>query len=348
VAGTSSGATGVELHKAELTARARAGLRSAGHADTIIRIDPLPGGLSSLTYVAQLAAPGTSSTARALGHVVLKVAPAGLAPVRNRDVLRQARVLRVLHDAPGVRVPEVVFEDPGDPPDVPPLFGMTYVDGVADEPLDEGSELPGPVADARSRAAARMLGALHGVDPHAVGLEGEAAIGLDQEVARWIAMFETVDDDLRHGAQACGERLLASIPAPTAPAICHGDFRLGNLLCSEGDVRAIIDWEIWSLGDRRADLAWFLHNSDANKPSAVRADPGLPPPAALLEEYEAVAAAVGDMQWFLALVRFKQAAAMAMIVKHGRRGSPADPKKMKLAEYIDPLLNAVSGSLPGE
>ena len=39
---------------------------------------------------------------------MIKVAPPGLEPVRNRDVLRQARALRALHPVDGVNVPEVL------------------------------------------------------------------------------------------------------------------------------------------------------------------------------------------------------------------------------------------------
>src|SRR5215475_2532503 len=76
-------------------------------------IEPLAGGASSLTYSARVGD----------RRVVVKVAPPGLPPVRNRDVLRQARLLRALRTTP-VPVPEVVGEDAGDPPDVPPLFIM--------------------------------------------------------------------------------------------------------------------------------------------------------------------------------------------------------------------------------
>ncbi|HEY6319262.1 MAG TPA: phosphotransferase [Acidimicrobiia bacterium] len=65
----------------------------------------LAGGASSLTYVGTLAGADTR-------RVVVKVAPAGLPPVRNRDVLRQACLLRALHPT-RVPVPEVLWEDAG-------------------------------------------------------------------------------------------------------------------------------------------------------------------------------------------------------------------------------------------
>src|SRR5947209_4144626 len=82
-------------------------------------IEELTGGSSSLTYTTTIRAGDDGER-----DVVLKLAPPGLAPVRNRDVLRQARLLRALEGADGVRVPTVLFDDAGDPPDEPPFFAM--------------------------------------------------------------------------------------------------------------------------------------------------------------------------------------------------------------------------------
>ena len=60
--------------------------------------------------------------------MVVKVAPPGKPPTLNRDVLRQANVIRALGPS-AVPVPEVLLEDAGDPPEVPPLFVMSFLDG---------------------------------------------------------------------------------------------------------------------------------------------------------------------------------------------------------------------------
>src|SRR6476619_1342141 len=102
-------------------------------------VAPLAGGASSLTYSARV---GDQ-------RVVVKVAPPGLAPVLNRDVLRQARVIRALQGT-AVPVPEVLWEDDGDPPDEPPLFVMSFVEGASLEPLfDRDGDDPEPVVAER-------------------------------------------------------------------------------------------------------------------------------------------------------------------------------------------------------
>ena len=81
----------------------------------------------------------------------------GVPPVLNRDVLRQARLLRALQGT-AVPVPEVLWEDAGDPPDEPPLFVMSFVEGTSLEPLfDRHGDDPEAVVAERMRDAARTL-----------------------------------------------------------------------------------------------------------------------------------------------------------------------------------------------
>ena len=106
----------------------------------------MPGGISSLTYATTLR--GTVDADR---RVVVKVAPPGLEPVRNRDVLRQARVMAALGAAPGVLVPEVLVTDAGSPP----FFVMAFVPGEAYEPKWDVSDAPPAAAMVRRPGARR-------------------------------------------------------------------------------------------------------------------------------------------------------------------------------------------------
>jgi aminoglycoside phosphotransferase (APT) family kinase protein len=81
------------------------------------------GGHSSITYWATL----TSAT-DGPRKVVLKVAPAGLEPTKNRDVLRQARLQQALQGT-GVPCPNVLAQHPGAPPEVPPFYVMSFEEG---------------------------------------------------------------------------------------------------------------------------------------------------------------------------------------------------------------------------
>ncbi len=256
-------------------------------------------------------------------RVVLKVAPPGLPPVRNRDVLRQARCIAALNGQPGVGVPPLLFTDAGAPDAVPPLFATGFVGGECAEPLLDAvrNRRPDEVVRGRAFAAVEMLAALHRVEPDAVGLGDEPEISPVGEVDRWTRTFDTVPDEVRTGYVACADALRATAPAGLPSVVVHGDYRLGNMLSEGTEVRAIIDWEIWSRSDPRIDLSWFLFFTDeAGHPVAPGAASGMPSDAELLAAYEAAAGhPVADLEWFHALTRYKEAAAMALIAKHAAR-----------------------------
>lgn len=300
---------------------------------------PLVGGHSSRTYLAEIAGDAAQ-------RLVVKVAPAGIAPTRNRDVLRQARALKAIGGNAGIPVPEVLFEDEGAPVEVPPLFAMSYVAGECVEPaLDILADvaLPGP-SDVRDRAldAARMLGSLHTLEPASIGLADVSETTLEDEIARWATLLGTIEDtDLIAGVDDVHAALRKTMPAPTAPRLLHGDYRLGNTLCTKGAVLAVIDWEIWSIGDPRTDLAWFLLSAQPDRhPSALRKDVGFPSVPELLDAYGAKITDA-ELDWFQALQLFKMAAASALIAKNlTRRGS--DPETLARTRTTIPQM--ISGA----
>ena len=292
---------------------------------------PLDGGASSLTFV------GSTDAASGGTKVVVKVAPPGVAPVLHRDVLRQARLLRALRHS-AVPVPEVLWEDEGDPPDVPPLFVMEFVEGTSFEPLfDPGHDEDEATVAEAARSAARTLAALHALDPAVLGLSREAVVGPAEEIERWCRPLRTVDPALAPGWEEVAEGLAGAVPAAAAPTIVHGDFRLGNLLRDGSRVTAVVDWEIWSVGDPRVDLGWFLTNADpATYRRETRYATTFPSPDELAEEHASVLGrALPSLAWFRALACFKSAATWSLIVKHNRRRPEPDPE-----------LEAMAGALP--
>jgi aminoglycoside phosphotransferase (APT) family kinase protein len=296
---------------------------------------PLPGGTSSLTYSA-----ATDEGVR----VVVKVAPPGLPPVRNRDVLRQARALTALAKVADVAVPEVLGSDSGAPPDVPPLFVMSFADGESYEPRHVALDRRPPAAQVRGRAtaAARMLAALHAVGATELGLD-EEAVAPGAEVERWRKALATCElEPAANGAEIeCRHRLTAAIPEPVRPAVLHGDWRLGNMQCVGADIRAVIDWEIWSVGDPRLDLAWLRLMSDPAHPTAVAPDAPTLEPGELLAAYEAASGApVAELGWFDALVRYKQAAVSALLVKNAERRGQVTERVERMRRGIPLLLAA--------
>ena len=114
----------------ELGDRATRAAQTWAPGCTIDDVTFLPGGSVSIVYTGRVHG-GPSG----IDTVVLKVAPPGLVPRRNRDVLRQARCIEALSRVPGVAVPHVLFGDEGAPVEVPPFFATPMLAGECVEPL---------------------------------------------------------------------------------------------------------------------------------------------------------------------------------------------------------------------
>jgi aminoglycoside phosphotransferase (APT) family kinase protein len=109
----------------------------------------------------------------------------------------------------------------------------------------------------------RVLADLHAIDPAAVGLGdfGKPVGYLDRQVRRWGAQWQYVrlpDDPRDADVGRLHERLMQSVPAQGRTSIVHGDYRIDNTILDAHDpsvVRAVVDWEMSTLGDPLSDAA---------------------------------------------------------------------------------------------
>jgi aminoglycoside phosphotransferase (APT) family kinase protein len=348
-----------ELTDHDVVARATEVARRTWPEATVSAVRRLEGGVSSLTFAARV------TTAGGEQDVVLKLAPPGLAPVRNRDVLRQARVLDALAGLPGFPVPRVLMRDGGDPPGVPPMFAMELAAGQAYEPLLDVSDAPPTASEvvAREHALTRALALLQSRTPASLGLGDEPAAPAVEELDRWRRLFATVDDDIAPGHDGLGARLAERAPADVAPRVVHGDYRAANMLFVGARLEAVIDWEIWQVGDPRPDLAWvLLHAAPSHvfhgdrSPADLDAGRLMPSAADLLATYvEArrelgagaaeLADATADLDWFLGVAHYKVASTIAVIWKRERKRAEPDAKVGYAAARLDAVLAAGHAAL---
>jgi len=314
----------------------------------VLDVAPLTGGTSSLTFLVELAGVAAEES-----PVVLKVAPPGLAPLRNRDVLRQARLQQAIQGAHRALAPDVLFSDPGDPPEVSPFMAMNLVPGECVEPvLSDDADRPAP-GQVRSRFldAVQVLALLHRIVPGEAGLGDEPAVGLADEVDRWTRAFATLPAELAGDYQRAAKALRASMPAALPPVVNHGDFRLGNALCAGDRINAVIDWEIWSVGDPRIDLSWLTFFTDDARHPAVAPGTvaGTPTGREIVRAYEdALGATVPELGWFDALTRYKEAGVTGLLLKRARKlGRPLKDSMARmqpeLPRLVQDAIRIVSG-----
>ncbi|WP_298960229.1 phosphotransferase [uncultured Methylobacterium sp.] len=104
------------------------------------------------------------------------------------------------------------------------------------------------------------LARLHRVDPAAIGLSdfGKAGNYFKRQTDRWSSQWSASKTRDNPSIDRLAEWLPAHIPDSDETRICHGDFRLDNMIFhpSEPRVIGIIDWELATLGHPLADLAY--------------------------------------------------------------------------------------------
>ncbi|MFI5675571.1 phosphotransferase family protein [Streptomyces cellulosae] len=308
----------------QLSDRVRDRLARRHPGSVIGELAVLPGGHSGLTYSV------TAGDAR----YVVKAVPPGQRPVGRNDVLRQARVLGALAGS-AVPVPGVAAVDDTRPA----WFAMEFALGEALEPVLDDPEVPPATARARMLEIAAVLRRLHATDIHTPGLDPPEPLDSAGELERWSRTLHAVPAELRPGGEELLARLARDVPGGLPPVLLHGDFRLGNVLCVDERAVAVVDWEIWSVGDPRIDLGWFLLFADhRNFPRLGRAVPGLPGEAGLLDAYLDGRPALPAMDWFRALGRLKMAAIMGHNLRRHREGKHHDPDQERLPPTIAAMI----------
>lgn len=284
----------------------------------------LEGGHSGLTYIA--------STSHK--ELVVKATPVGR-PARGRhDMARQARIVQALAPTP-VPVPVVVASHA----ETPSWFATERAPGDSYEPIFGEGDITPELAATRMRDAAVNMARLHEVDPVSIGITEEPLTPAD-ELQRWARTLEAVPAGLVPRGSEFLAYLEEDIPLPYAQlSIIHGDFRLGNMLYVADKLQAIIDWEIWSVGDPRIDMAWFaLYNEKENFPGVGVDVPGLPNTAELISIYQEFRGIELDFGWFLDFGRFKTAVIMAHNLHRHLKGRHDNPAQERLPATIENLV----------
>jgi len=307
----------------DLARRVAASLRRERPGLEVGALTPMLGGHSGLTYRVETAE----------GPLVVKSVPENQKAIGRHDMLRQTRIIAALAPT-GVPVPAVVATDDTEPA----WFAMQLVEGESLEPVLDDPAVEPSLAAERMLRAAEILPALHDVPLDKVPVDGAALSPLD-ELDRWARTMAAVPPHLVPDADQLHRRLAGAVPAAVEATLVHGDYRLGNLICTGTEPAALIDWEIWSVGDPRVELGWFLVFADgANFPGVGREVAGLPTSDELVERYAADGRPVDDLPWFDALGRYKMAAIMGHNLRRHLEGRHHDPDQERLPDTITRLI----------
>lgn len=267
--------------------------------------EKLVGGHSNLTY--RVTDAGDNA-------FVLRRPPQGELLPSAHDMAREFKIMSALWPTP-VPVPEpLAFCD--DKTITGALFyAMRAIDGRSLYNADEVEALiPVELRRAHGFHFIDVLADLHAIEPSAVGLGdlGRPEAYVARQLKRWKASWDaskTIDAPDVTNLQAF---LSARIPEQGPARVVHGDYGLHNCVSNRfGQVAAVVDWEISTLGDPMADLSYAINawgkpgevSGRGVKPSLA---PGYPTDTELLDRYaERTGVDLSDISFYISFNHWK-------------------------------------------
>ncbi|MFJ8743504.1 phosphotransferase family protein [Embleya sp. NPDC127516] len=289
--------------------------------------DLVLGGRSNLTYVV------SDADAR---RWVLRRPPLGHVLATAHDMGREHRILAALGSGrTDVPVPPVLGLCTDDTVNGAPFFVMDFVDGHVIRSAEDATKLLTP--QARQRAGeqlADVLAAIHAVDVDAVGLGelGRREDYIGRQLRRWHRQWEATRVPGIEAIDEVHDALAASVPPQQGATIVHGDFRLDNVILGpDGTVRAVLDWELCTLGDPLADVGttlmyWVEAGEDgALLPADGTASEGFVDRAAFAARYAAATGRdLSHIRWYQAFACWRLACILAGVLDRYTAGAMGD------------------------
>jgi aminoglycoside phosphotransferase (APT) family kinase protein len=265
---------------------------------------------------------------------VLRRPPLGGVLQSAHDMAREHRIISAL--APTrVPVPEPLGYCDDSDVNGAPFYVMDYVEGVVlAEAGDVGPDLGEPEREQIADSMVDVLADLGAVEPDEVGLAelGRREGYVERQLKRWMRQFEQSTEREIPAVPEVHRLLSKHVPPQQWTGIAHGDFRLGNCMVGPDGVRAVLDWELCTLGDPLADFGWLMadwiepgERTDHLRGAPVSALPGFPPRSAMIARYvERTGADVSRLDFYVALALWKLACIAEGVYARYRAGVMGD------------------------
>jgi aminoglycoside phosphotransferase (APT) family kinase protein len=311
-------------------------------------------GHSNLTYLVRCGA----------RELVLKRAPEGRKASSAHDMGREFRILARLN-AHYPYAPKALAYCEDSSIVGSPFCVMERAQGVIVR-----DQFPAGVSDEQIRLQFEHLidglAQLHGVDVAAAGLTdfGKGSGYRERQIGGWSRRLAAAATDDMADFGAITAWLMANRPPePETAAIVHNDFKLDNLVWEPSEIstlKAVLDWEMSTVGDAAFDLACTLSFwQQADDPPAFRAMRGMPTSGhgvmsrreAARRYTEYLDRPLPALSFLLCFGYFRRAAIEQQKYARFKRGDTRDPRFAKLQDSVATLrqmcLEVMSGSLTG-
>ena len=321
-------------------------LRSAGIGrDGELTAELISGGRSNLTFLV-----GDDSSRWVLRRPPLH----GLTPSAH-DMAREYTVVAALGDT-AVPVARAVTLCKDESVLGAPFQMVEYVAGQVVRTRAELEALGDQrVIDGCVDGLIQVLADLHAVDPAAVGL---ADFGKPERIPGTpgpsmgfaVGVGTAPTDDRDADVVRLRAALQESVPQQSRSSIVHGDYRIDNTILDADDpsrVRAVVDWELSTLGDPLSDAALMCVYRDPSLDLIINAhaawtSPQLPVADELAHKYSDVSgSALAHWNFYMALAYFKLAIIAAGIDFRRRMSGGANDAEAasdRVGETVAPLI----------
>jgi aminoglycoside phosphotransferase (APT) family kinase protein len=317
-------------------------LDSALGGNVAIEVRPMPGGGSCEIFAVD----------RGDSRWVLRRAPRHASSATAHDVLREFRILEAIKDQP-VPIARPVLSC-GDP-DVfgAPFYVMERIDGVPVRSSIPPAWANAPATHGRSlEEMIDTLVAIHGVHWSGTGLgtlEPKPDY-LAKQIERWTEQLYSYGGRDLPAAGRVAEWLRDQRPPDQGLALCHGDYKLDNLLFDPEPpprLLAVVDWEMAAVGDPLVDLAWaliFHPGPEGTMPLGRAKQPAfslenLPERSTLLDRYSVASGRdTASIAWYDVFARWKLAIVLEGSYAKFLRGLSDKPLHEFFGSQVDLLL----------
>jgi aminoglycoside phosphotransferase (APT) family kinase protein len=315
----------------------------AGEVELPLSFERISGGRSNLTY---------SVTDAAGRRWALRRPPLGKRLASAHDMGREFRIISALQNTEVPVAPAVGLSGEGDDP----FYVMGWVEGPILRSINEAGEFPDP-ADRRAigERVVDTLIAIHTVDPDEVGLGGLAKKEdyVARQLHRWRGQWQKQHTRELPLVDEVHDRLAARIPDQGPATIVHGDYRLDNMILSPtGEVAAVVDWELCTLGDPLADVGLLLvyWGEEADEFTALMnpatAAEGFPNREDVRQRYEERSGRdLSEIDFYVALGLWKLAIILEGVFARyaaGQYGSAEDEGAKQFARTVERLVETAA------
>lgn len=315
-------------------------MRAAVPGAEIASIEKFPGGQSNPTYRVRTAT----------GSFVLRRKPFGPLLPSAHAVEREFRLISAIHPV-GFPVPRPVALCEDETVIGAPFYLMEMVEGRT---FWDGTLPDVPKADRRAYYEAMIdtVAALHSIDPEAVGLGdfGRPGNYMQRQVERWTKQYRASQTDDIPEVEKLIAWLPHTLPEQAGIAIIHGDYRIDNLIYAEHSpqVRAVLDWELATIGDPLADFAYLaMHwvmprDGPAGLGGVDLAEAGIPTLDEAVARYCKATGrdSVPDLHWYFAYNLFRLVGIVQGIKRRVLDGNASSSQAAEAAERLLPLAKA--------